>query len=101
MNFFEYIKSILAFLPAIMASALVWASSIYFLIIWVGGHLAKDKRDNTSLWLQGEYESTWVIQFCLMTDKIFGENLLSWEMFCSLINSIYHFYPASVFHIPL
>ncbi len=51
------------------------------LIVWVGGHFAKEIRDNTALYLLGAYEESWASQFCLLMDSIFGEKHLSWKCF--------------------
>lgn len=49
-------------------------------------HLNPDKRAHLSLWLQGDYESTWSHQFCAMFDSIFGEN--HFGLRCMLLSAI-------------
>ena len=90
MSLISYIHSQIGFLPTTVAYSLFLAITIYMFIAWGGGHLSKDVRDNTTLWLLGEYEGTWARQFCLLFDRYFGENHLSWK--CFIRSSIASFF---------
>jgi len=51
-------------------------------ITWLGNRLlSKSAKENLTLWLWGEYESTWTRQFCTLFDAVFGERHLSWRCF--------------------
>ena len=50
------------------------AATTFFLVTsFATSFLHPDKKAHLSLWLQGDYESTWAQQFGLMFDRIFGE----------------------------
>jgi hypothetical protein len=48
--------------------------------------LHDDKKANLSLWLQGDYQSTWPAQFGTMFDSIFGQN--HFRLRCVLLSAI-------------
>ncbi len=64
---------------------LIWAAaaatSFYGATIWAVSHLHPDKKAHLSLWLQGDYNSTWTTQFCAMFDQLFGAKHLGWRCF--------------------
>jgi TPR repeat protein len=68
-------------LPNNLIPALTAAGIIYGLIAKGGEHLSRDTKENTTLWLLGEYEDTWAHQLSLLMDKIFGSKHLSWNCF--------------------
>jgi len=58
------------------------AAVIYVSISWFGDrHLSPGAKETLSLWLWGEFRSTWVQQFCVLFDTVFGERHLSWRCF--------------------
>lgn len=58
------------------------ATGFYAALSWFGRyHLSQDKKDSLTLWLWGEYESTWSHQFCNLFDAVFGARHLSWRCF--------------------
>jgi len=69
------------FPPSYVLIALSVAFIFYKAIANGGEHLSKKVKENTTLWLRGEYEGTWAQQFSLLMDKFFGEKHLSWNCF--------------------
>lgn len=69
-----------------LAWAIGAATTFYLVTAFATSHLHPDKRAHLSLWLQGDYESTWSAQFCAMFDRIFGENHLRPR--CILLSAI-------------
>ncbi|MEE2732505.1 MAG: tetratricopeptide repeat protein [Pseudomonadota bacterium] len=61
--------------------ALGAAATVYGSLKFIGTHLASDARAYLSLWLQGDYNSTWSTQFCQWFDLVFGKKHLSWSCF--------------------
>ena len=57
------------------------AGSFYAAIAFVGKHLSQDSKDTLTLWLWGEYDSTWSHHFCNMFDAVFGSRHWSWQCF--------------------
>ncbi len=58
------------------------AVAFYFTLRWFGKHhLSQSAKDTLTLWLWGEYESTWSHHFCNLFDAVFGERHLSWHCF--------------------
>lgn len=72
------------------APYLAWAfgvaAGIYWATRFAVSHLHPDKKAHLSLWLQGDYESTWSTQFCAMFDSIFGEK--HWRPRCILLSAV-------------
>ncbi len=64
---------------------LIWAAAaattFYGTTVWAVSHLHPDKKAHLSLWLQGDYNSTWTTQFCAMFDQLFGSKHLGWRCF--------------------
>jgi uncharacterized protein len=73
-DFTDFFKSYIVY-------AFILASSFYAAVNWIGHHLSKDAKETLSLWLWGEYESTWSQHFCKFFDTVFGKNHLSWQCF--------------------
>ena len=57
------------------------AVAVYGTFKFIGGHFSDDTKANLSLWLQGDYDSTWAKQFCNWFDHVFGKDHLSWNCF--------------------
>jgi hypothetical protein len=72
---------LLKFLASYWGFALAIAGSFYAGITWFGRHLSQDAKDTLTLWLWGEYDSTWSHHFCNMFDTVFGKRHLSWQCF--------------------
>ena len=64
---------------------LVWAFSaaagFYAVTRFAVSHLNPDRKAHLSLWLQGDYDSTWAREFGAMFDRIFGERHLRLRCF--------------------
>lgn len=48
---------------------------------FIDKHLSEDSKTQTVLWLQGDYESTWIDNFCNLFDQVFGQKHLSLKCF--------------------
>lgn len=62
-------------------------------------HLAKDAKETLTLWLWGEYESTWSRHFCNLFDTVFGSKHLSWQ--CFIRSSIASMLAVSLLYVLL
>ena len=72
----------LGFPATYWAFALGVASAFYFAVLWFGKHhLSQESKDTLTLWLWGEYESTWSHHFCNLFDAVFGARHLSLKCF--------------------
>jgi len=70
------------FLLTYWSFAFTISLSFYAIITWFGTrHLSIDSKETLTLWLWGEYESTWATHFCNMFDAVFGKRHLSWQCF--------------------
>ncbi len=62
---------------------LIWAAAaattFYGTTVWAVSHLHPDKKALLSLWLQGDYNSTWTTQFCAMFDQVFTKDHLGFR----------------------
>ncbi|MEP6245200.1 MAG: hypothetical protein ABJ086_17190, partial [Lentilitoribacter sp.] len=76
----EYIDALFSF-DSYLGIALVLASASYGVTVFFGRHLNSETKENLTLWLWGEYESTWTHHFCNLFDTVFGERHLSWGCF--------------------
>ena len=67
------------------------AALVYAAVAWFGDrHLSQEYKENLTLWLWGEYESSWSYHYCKFFDAVFGERHLSWRCFFrSTIASIF------------
>lgn len=63
------------------AFALAIAAGFYGGTVWFGKHLAQESKQTLTLWLRGDYDSTWSHNFCNFFDTVFGERHLSWQCF--------------------
>lgn len=69
-------------LVAYAGFAFAMASAFYTAVVWFGkNHLSQEAKENLTLWLWGEYESTWSHHFCNLFDAVFGERHLSFKCF--------------------
>lgn len=57
------------------------AATFYGMMIFLGKHLSEDANAGLTLWLKGDFESTWSENFCKLFDVFFGEKHLSWKCF--------------------
>ncbi len=57
------------------------AAFIYTTSVLIGKHLSNDANAALSMWLKGDYESTWSTQFGEAFDTIFGKNHFHWRCF--------------------
>lgn len=63
-------------------SALAVSSAVYgFIILFGKNHISDELNEDLTLWLWGEYESTWSEQFGRLFDTVFGKDHLSWKCF--------------------
>ncbi len=70
------------FLATYLAFAFTIASGFYTAVQWFGKHhLSQEAKDTLTLWLWGEYESTWSHHFCNLFDAVFGQRHLSLRCF--------------------
>lgn len=75
-------SGLLQFLTSYWGFSFAVATGFYGGMVWFGrNHLLEEYKDNLSLWMWGEYESTWSEQFCNMFDAVFGSQHLSWRCF--------------------
>ncbi|MBL84890.1 hypothetical protein SAMN04487868_10111 [Marinobacter salarius] len=82
------------------AYALGIAVSFYGTVSWFSSkHLSKESKEHLSLWLWGSYESTWLRQFCLLFDAVFGRRHLSWA--CFLRSSVASFITVFILYFLL
>ena len=70
-----------AFFATYLAFILTTAGSVYGATIWIGSHLSPESKNSLTLWLGGEYESSWSHHFCNLFDAVFGKKHLSWHCF--------------------
>ncbi len=72
-------------LDTLFAAYAAWAfgaAAVFYGAVMFGArHLSDDARARLSLWLQGDYRSSWAEQFCILFDKVFGERHLSFRCF--------------------
>lgn len=72
----------LASLAGYWAYAFAVAVAFYGVVSWFGKwHLSQSAKETLTLWLWGEYESTWSQHFCNLFDAVFGAKHLSWRCF--------------------
>ena len=72
----------LEFLATYWAFAFALASAFYFAVLrFEKHHISKELKDTLTLWLWGEYESTWSHHFCNLFDAVFGARHLSLKCF--------------------
>ena len=70
------------FLATYRAVAFVFASAFYAANQWFAKHhLSQESKDTLTLWLWGEYESTWSHHVCNLFDAVFGSQHLSLRCF--------------------
>ncbi|MZH02808.1 MAG: sel1 repeat family protein, partial [Nitrospinae bacterium] len=76
------VDDLLAFIMGYWAYAFSLAVAFYSAVSWFGKqHLTQNAKDNLTLWLWGEYESSWSQHFCNIFDAVFGDKHLSWRCF--------------------
>lgn len=61
--------------------ALLIAASTYSVTVFFGKHLNSESKENLTLWLWGEYKSSWSHNFCNLFDTVFGSKHLSLTCF--------------------
>ena len=72
----------LGFPATYWAFAFALAGAFYAAVQWFGKyHLSQESKDTLTLWLWGEYESTWSHHFCNLFDAVFGARHLSLKCF--------------------
>ena len=72
----------LGFVATYWGFALTLAGGFYAAVSWFGKHhLSQNSKDTLTLWLWGEYDSTWSHHFCNLFDAVFGSRHLSWRCF--------------------
>ena len=72
----------LGFLATYWGFAFGLAGTFYLAVRWFGNHhLSQESKDTLTLWLWGEYESTWSHHFCNLFDAVFGARHLSLKCF--------------------
>ena len=72
----------LGFTATYLGYSLALAGGFYAAVSWIGkNHLSQESKDNLTLWLWGEYQSTWAHHFCNLFDAVFGDRHLSWRCF--------------------
>ena len=72
----------LGFLATYWPYAFGLAGTFYLAVRWFGNHhLSQESKDTLTLWLWGEYESTWSHHFCNLFDAVFGARHLSLKCF--------------------
>jgi hypothetical protein len=58
------------------------AVAFYSAVTWFGKrHLSQDAKETLTMWLWGEYESSWPEHFCNLFDSVFGAKHLSLRCF--------------------
>ena len=75
-------------MPSVLIVAFGIVAMLYVTISWFGErHLSPEAKEELSLWLWGEYESSWQKQFGRLFDSIFG--IKHFTLRCFLISSMF------------
>lgn len=91
---------LIEFLAGFWSSAFAIAAGVYAATTWFGRHhLSQESKDSLTLWLWGDYESTWSHQICNFFDAVFGRRHLSWR--CFLASSIASVLAVTVLYVLL
>jgi len=77
--------------------SLAIAAFFYTSITWLGSHLSQDYKDNISLWLFGEYDSTWASKYCRAFDQVFG--IRHFSIKCFIRSCLVSILSVSIFYI--
>jgi hypothetical protein len=97
-NVSDFVKTLFQIPHSYWGFAASLAVAFYAGMLFVGRHFSAEAKENLTLWLWGEYQSTWSHNFCTLFDTVFGKKHLSWRCFVrSAIASVIAVFALYVF----